>query len=81
MFISVFADVSLALSELLISTIPIFYGPNGGLTIEHLLGQQIIILINLHLHFLLLNSEVTFGDKGPIVTSISMFLDLRLLVA
>lgn len=81
MSISVFADISLSLSELLISTIPIFYSANGWPTIEHLLRKQIIILINLHLHFLLLNAEVTFGDKGSIVSSISMFLDLRLLVA
>lgn len=81
MFIRVFADVSLTLSELLISTIPIFYSPNRRLTIEHLLRQQIIILINLHLHFLLLNSKVTLRDKSSVVTSISMFLDLCLLVA
>ena len=56
MFIRVFADISLPLSELLISTIPIFYSANGRLAVEHLLSKQIIILINLHLHFLLLNS-------------------------
>lgn len=79
--LSKFANDPLSLPHLLVVIIPVLNGANGRLTLKYFVSQYIILLVDLNLGFFLLNSQMAFWYKCMVVASVSMLLNLGLLVA
>lgn len=76
-----FADYSLTLSEFLGTSVPILDGSNWWLTVKYFVCQDVVVFFYLRFGLSLLDAEVALGDKGMVISSVTLLLNFCVLIA